>query len=74
MAASRRSNWSLGFMLLAFLALLLSPCFVGQARADEVQEYGTVIGIVSTELAMHRRVATTEMETDANYFSRIWVL
>ncbi|EPE04934.1 glucose-regulated protein [Ophiostoma piceae UAMH 11346] len=45
MAASRRSNWSLGFMLLTFLALLLSPCFVGQARADEVQEYGTVIGI-----------------------------
>ncbi|CAK7197544.1 ATPase with role in protein import into the ER [Sporothrix eucalyptigena] len=47
MAVSRRSSsgWGLGLFLVAFFALLFSPAFVSQARADDVQEYGTVIGI-----------------------------
>ncbi|CAK7264419.1 ATPase with role in protein import into the ER [Sporothrix epigloea] len=47
MAVSRRSSssWGLGLFLVAFFAMLFSPAFVNQARADDVQEYGTVIGI-----------------------------
>ncbi|CAK7221766.1 ATPase with role in protein import into the ER [Sporothrix curviconia] len=47
MAVSRRSSssWGLGLFLVAFFAVLFSPAFVSQARADDVQEYGTVIGI-----------------------------
>ncbi|CAK7264008.1 ATPase with role in protein import into the ER [Sporothrix epigloea] len=47
MAVSRRSSssWGLGLFVVAFFAMLFSPAFVNQARADDVQEYGTVIGI-----------------------------
>lgn len=37
---------AIAFGLLAFFCALLSPAFVQTANAD-VQEYGTVIGIVS---------------------------
>jgi len=37
---------AIGFGLLAFFCALFSPAFVQTANAD-VQEYGTVIGIVS---------------------------
>ena len=59
MAVSRRSSssWGLGLFLVAFFAVLFSPAFVSQARADDVQEYGTVIGIVSISA-----IAATKVE------------
>jgi len=38
---------ALGLGLLAFFCALFSPAFVQSVKADEVSEYGTVIGIVS---------------------------
>lgn len=38
---------ALGLGLLAFFCALFSPAFVQSVQADEVSEYGTVIGIVS---------------------------
>ncbi|EFX03751.1 er hsp70 chaperone [Grosmannia clavigera kw1407] len=46
MASSWRGpKFGLGLALVTLFCLLFSPAFVGQVRADEVQEYGTVIGI-----------------------------
>jgi len=45
MASRRESHWGLGIFLVGLFALLFSPALVQQVRADEVQEYGTVIGI-----------------------------
>lgn len=47
MARGSRSNMALGLGLLAFFCALFSPAFVQSVQADEVSEYGTVIGIVS---------------------------
>lgn len=49
--ARSRSSLALGLGLLAWIALLFAPlAFVGtvNAEADERDEYGTVIGIVSS--------------------------
>jgi heat shock protein 5 len=46
MASQRASHWGLGLFLIGLFAVLFSPTFVQQVRADEIQEYGTVIGIV----------------------------
>ncbi|KAH8887697.1 glucose-regulated protein [Thozetella sp. PMI_491] len=45
MARSTRSSWALTIGLLGFFALLFSPAFVQTVKADEVDTYGTVIGI-----------------------------
>lgn len=42
----RSRNWTLGFSLIAFFGLLFSIGFVSPVKADDVQDYGTVIGIV----------------------------
>ncbi|KAL2264662.1 hypothetical protein VTJ83DRAFT_7172 [Remersonia thermophila] len=41
----RSRSWALGLSFIGFFALLLSLGFVQQVRADDVSEYGTVIGI-----------------------------
>ncbi|KAK3394905.1 heat shock protein 70 family [Podospora didyma] len=38
-------SWALGLSLIGLFGLLFSMGFVQQVRADDVQEYGTVIGI-----------------------------
>ena len=43
----RSRSWALGLSFIGFFTLLLSLGFVQQAKADDVAEYGTVIGIVS---------------------------
>lgn len=46
MATRSRSSALLGVSLLTFLLLLFSPlAFVQSVKADDVQDYGTVIGI-----------------------------
>lgn len=48
MAGRSRSFWAIGLGMIAWSLLLFSPlAFVGQARADDVENWGTVIGIVS---------------------------
>jgi endoplasmic reticulum chaperone BiP len=47
MASRRSASWGLGLFLVGFFALLFSPAFVSQVKADDVADYGTVIGIVS---------------------------
>ena len=42
----RSRSWALGLSFIGFFALLLSLGFVQQVKADDVSEYGTVIGIV----------------------------
>ena len=45
--ARSRSSMALGLGLLCWIALLFSPlAFVQTVQADEVDNYGTVIGIV----------------------------
>jgi hypothetical protein len=51
MASRRSTRWGLGLLLVGFFALLFSPAFVSQVKADEVSDYGTVIGIVSHHVA-----------------------
>jgi len=46
MASRRGSQMGLGLFLVALFALLFSPAFVQEVRADDVEDYGTVIGIV----------------------------
>ncbi|KAI0899131.1 78 KDA glucose-regulated protein-like protein precursor [Annulohypoxylon nitens] len=44
--ARSQSFWAIGFGMVAWTLLLFSPlAFVGTARADDVADYGTVIGI-----------------------------
>ncbi|KAI1106556.1 78 KDA glucose-regulated protein-like protein precursor [Jackrogersella minutella] len=44
--ARSQSYWAIGFGMIAWSLLLFSPlAFVGTARADDIAEYGTVIGI-----------------------------
>lgn len=51
--ARSRSSLALGFGLLCWLTLLFSPlAFVQTVKADEADNYGTVIGIVSTTSAL----------------------
>ncbi|KAK3939099.1 putative glucose-regulated protein 78 of hsp70 family [Diplogelasinospora grovesii] len=38
-------SWALGLSIIGFFALLFSMGFVQQVKADDVQDYGTVIGI-----------------------------
>ncbi|KAI0133527.1 hsp70-like protein [Xylariales sp. AK1849] len=46
MARSSQSSWALGLGMIAWICLLFSPlAFVQTARAEDVAEYGTVIGI-----------------------------
>lgn len=49
MARRSQSSWALSFGLIAWIGLLFcAPLFfASSARADDVSEYGTVIGIVS---------------------------
>ncbi|KAL2168709.1 hypothetical protein VTG60DRAFT_6935 [Thermothelomyces hinnuleus] len=42
---SRTRSWALGLSFIGFFALLFSLGFVQQVKADDVSEYGTVIGI-----------------------------
>lgn len=42
----RSRSWALGLSIIGFFALLFSVGFVQQVKADDVQDYGTVIGIV----------------------------
>lgn len=43
-----RSSWAMGLGLVFWMFLLFSPlAWVGQAKADDTENYGTVIGIVS---------------------------
>ena len=48
----RSRSWALGLSFIGFFALLFSLGFVQQVRADDVSEYGTVIGIVSYSPAL----------------------
>lgn len=51
MSRSSQSSWALGLGMIAWICLLFSPlAFVQTVRADEVSDYGTVIGIVSPNL------------------------
>ncbi|KAH9885043.1 hsp70-like protein [Xylariomycetidae sp. FL2044] len=46
MAGRSQSYWAIAFGMIAWSLLLFSPlAFVGTARADDVTDYGTVIGI-----------------------------
>ncbi|KAI1632684.1 78 KDA glucose-regulated protein-like protein precursor [Biscogniauxia mediterranea] len=45
MAGRSQSYWAIAFGMIAWSLLLFSPLFVGTVRADDVSEYGTVIGI-----------------------------
>ncbi|RYO93022.1 hypothetical protein DL764_008042 [Monosporascus ibericus] len=46
MAGRSRSFWAIGLGMIAWSLLLFSPlAFVGTARADDVENWGTVIGI-----------------------------
>lgn len=48
MASRVRGSAALGLGLLVWICLLFSPlAFFGTAQADDVENYGTVIGIVS---------------------------
>lgn len=49
MARRSQSSWALGLGLIAWIGLLFcGPLFFASTvRADDVSEYGTVIGIVS---------------------------
>lgn len=50
--ARSQSYWTIAFGMIAWSLVLFSPlAFVGSARADDVADYGTVIGIVSISLA-----------------------
>jgi len=54
---SRSRSWALGLSFIGFFALLFSLGFVQQVKADDVSEYGTVIGIVRGtlhEISMER--------------------
>lgn len=54
----RSRSWALGLSFIGFFALLFSLGFVQQVKADDVSEYGTVIGIVRTTPT---RVASLEI-------------
>ena len=43
----RSRSWALGLSIIGLFGLLFSAGFVQQVKADDVAEYGTVIGIVS---------------------------
>lgn len=46
MLRNNQSSWALGLGMIAWICLLFSPlAFVQGVQADEVAEYGTVIGI-----------------------------
>ena len=52
MLRNNQSSWALGLGMIAWICLLFSPlAFVQGVQADEVADYGTVIGIVSWHLA-----------------------
>jgi hypothetical protein len=64
----RSRSWALGLSFIGFFALLFSLGFVQQVKADDVSEYGTVIGIVRTMAPILR-----SMGTSANACcNRIW--
>jgi len=44
----RSRSWALGLSIVGLFGLLFSAGFVQQVAADDVADYGTVIGIVST--------------------------
>lgn len=49
METRSRSTMAVGLGLVFWMFLLFSPlAWVGQARADDAENYGTVIGIVSS--------------------------
>lgn len=51
METRSRSTMAVGLGLVFWMFLLFSPlAWVGQARADDVDNYGTVIGIVSIQM------------------------
>lgn len=43
----RSRSWALGLSIVGLFGLLFSAGFVQQVAADDVADYGTVIGIVS---------------------------
>ena len=44
----RSRSWALGLGIISLFGLLFSAGFVQQVAADDVADYGTVIGIVSS--------------------------
>lgn len=71
--ARSRSSMALGLGLLAWIALLFSPlAFVQTVNAEsDVENYGTVIGIVSTTRAPGKLVAAAAAASNLLSF-RIW--
>lgn len=52
METRSRSGLAIGLGLVFWMFLLFSPlAWVGQAKADDTENYGTVIGIVSSSAA-----------------------
>jgi heat shock protein 5 len=51
----RSRSWALGLSLIGFFAVLFSLGFVQQVKADDVSEYGTVIGIVRDPAPVFRK-------------------
>lgn len=47
MLRNNQSSWALGLGMIAWICLLFSPLAFQGVQADEVSDYGTVIGIVS---------------------------
>lgn len=67
--ARSRSTMALGLGLLCWIALLFSPlALVKPVQADEVDNYGTVIGIVSSSNWRSRDPSTANRSRN-----RIWV-
>ena len=58
MESRAKSSMAIGLGLVFWICLLFTPlAFVQTVRADDVQEYGTVIGIVScNSVHRHRRL------------------
>ena len=48
----RSRSWALGLSIIGLFGLLFSAGFVQHVKADDVQDYGTVIGIVSNLLLL----------------------
>lgn len=69
MESRAKSSMAIGLGLVFWICLLFTPlAFVQTVRADDVQEYGTVIGIVSRTL---RSTALVERARADHFLYRI---
>jgi hypothetical protein len=64
----RSRSWALGLSFIGFFALLFSLGFVHQVKADDVADYGTVIGIVR----IPRAVLEAFLARLTRNFNRTW--